>query len=81
MNKNQKEEIKMKINTCKMKLQTIMPHLSEEKHGLNETFNKLLIEKAILRDKLMKDNTSTFFCKIIKKIKEGKKELICDFFK
>ncbi len=75
------EEIKESLNTCKLKLHTIMPHLKDEKSQLNETFNKLLIEKAILRDKLMKKNTCSFLSKIIKKVRNNKKELICDYFK
>ncbi len=81
MNKNKRDEIKESLQTCKLKLHTIMPHLSEEKITLNETFNKLLIEKAILRDKLMKKNASSFISKLIKKITPNKKELICDYFK
>ncbi len=64
---------------CKLRLETIKPHLTEEKYMLNESFNKLLIEKAILRDKLMHKEPS-FLAKLIKKT-SNKKELICDYFK
>ena len=80
MNTKKKEEIKLAIHSCKMKLQTIMPHLSEDKPALNETFNKLLIEKAVLRDKLMKDNTKSFLFRIIKKVNQKQKNHICDYF-
>lgn len=80
MNAKQKEQIKNSIRMCKLRLETIKPHLTEQKHALNESFNKLLIEKAILRDKLMHKETS-FFKKIMKKLNSGKKELICDYFK
>ncbi|MBQ4123725.1 hypothetical protein IJD44_08425 [bacterium] len=79
MNKKQAEEIKEAIQTCKLRLLTIKPHLTDEKTALNESFNKLLIEKAILRDKLMRKDT-TFIEKLAKKIKPRKKELICDYF-
>lgn len=79
MNKKKAEEIKEAIQTCKMRLLTIKPHLSDDKTALNESFNKLLIEKAILRDKLMKKNSS-FLSKLIKKIKSEPKQLICDYF-
>lgn len=80
MNKKQVEDIKESINMCKMRLKTIQPHLSPEKIALNESFNRLLIEKAILRDKLMHEKTS-LFANLIKKVRPRKKELICDYFK
>lgn len=79
MNRKKAQEIKDAIQSCKMKLLTIKPHLTDEKTALNESFNKLLIEKAILRDKLMKKDVS-FLNKLIKKVKPAKKELICDYF-
>lgn len=79
MNNKQIEDIKNSINMCKMRLKTIQPHLTPEKTVLNESFNKLLIQKAILRDKLMHKSPS-FFKKLIKKMNSGKKELICDYF-
>lgn len=81
MNAKQKEDIRNSIQMCKMRLRTIQPHLTDEKTTLNETFNKLLIEKAVLRDKLMHKEQS-FFSRIAKKVRTaGKKELICDYFK
>ena len=80
MNNKQKEQIKNSIRMCKLRLETIKPHLTEEKHALNESFNKLLIEKAILRDKLMHKEPS-FFKKVMNRLNCSKKELICDYFK
>ena len=81
MNNQEREEIKNSIQACKMKLQTIMPHLADDKPMLNETFNKLLIEKAVLRDKLQNENTS-FLGRLLKKVqRSNKRELICDYFK
>ena len=60
---------------CMLRLKTIQPHLKSEKSSLNESFNKLLIEKAILRDKLINKKAS-FLSKLLKKINSGKKELI-----
>lgn len=79
MNKKQSEQIKESIKICKMRLLTIKPHLADDKTALNESFNKLLIEKAILRDKLMRKNPS-FLSKLFPKVKSAKKELICDYF-
>lgn len=80
MNKKEAENIQNAINMCKMRLKTIQPHLTPEKTTLNETFNRLLIEKAILRDKLLKKSPS-FLAKLARKVNMGKKELICDYFK
>ena len=80
MNKKQIEDIQDSINMCKMRLKTIQPHLTPEKTALNESFNKLLIEKAILRDRLKQKNKS-IFSSLLKKVKLQKKELICDYFK
>lgn len=79
MRKQEAENIKQSIEMCKMRLKTIQPHLTEGKTALNESFNKLLIEKAVLRDKLLYKNPS-FLCKMIKKLKPSKKNLICDYF-
>lgn len=79
MNRKEIESIKDSIKMHNNRLRTIQPHLKEENITLNETFNKLLIEKAILRDKL-NSKTPSLFSKIVKKLKSSKKELICDYF-
>ncbi len=79
MNKQQINKIKDSIRTCNLKLQTIKPHLGDNKPVLNENFNKILIEKAILRDKLLHKEVP-LLTKLARKI-NGKKELICDYFK
>lgn len=81
MNKRQQEEIKSSIRMCKLRLQTIQPHLTDEKFALNESFNRLLIEKAVLRDKLLHKEPS-FLSRLARKVRTyNKKELICDYFK
>ena len=80
MNRKQYKDIKDSIKICTQKLRTIKPHLTDEKYTLNESFNKLLIEKAILRDKLINKSPS-FISGLIKKIGINKKEFICDYFK
>lgn len=79
MKKQTKEEIRQSIEMCKMRLKTIHPHLTEDKIALNESFNKLLIEKAVLRDKLLHKKPS-FLNKLMKKVKPAEKVLICDYF-
>ena len=81
MNKRQQDEIKSSIRMCKLRLQTIQPHLTDDKPVLNESFNRLLIEKAVLRDKLLHKEPS-FLSKLARKVRTyNKKELICDYFK
>ncbi len=80
MDKKRARELRNSIEMCKMRLNTIMPHLTKEKTALNESFNKLLIEKAILKDEL-KQKTDSFLIRMLKKINHRKKELICDYFK
>jgi hypothetical protein len=64
-----------------MKLRTIEPHLQGDKPILNENYNKILIEKAVLRDKLMHKEPS-FLKNLALKIKNyNRRELICDYFK
>jgi len=80
MNRKQAQELKNSIRICRMKLETIRPHLKGEKPILNESYNQILIQKAILSDKL-RHNEPSFFTKLMKKISSPKKELICDYFK
>lgn len=80
MKKTQTADIKKSINICKMKLNTIINYLSDNKPILNEKYNQILIEKAILIDKLKKNKTP-FFIKLAKKIRpKHNRELICDYF-
>ena len=79
MNKHKIEDIKAEINICNMRLKTIMPHLTQDKVALNESFNRLLIQKAVLKDKLTYKSPS-FIQKISKKFSNNR-ELICDYFK
>ena len=81
MYKKEVNDIKNSISMCQMRLQAIMPYLGDNKPLLNENFNKLLIEKAILRDKLIKKKTPLFVKLAEKIIPNNKKELICDYFK
>lgn len=81
MYKKETDKIKISINSCALKLQTILPHLGENKPILNETYNKILIEKAVLREKL-KQKETPFFVKLAKRLNStSRKGLICDYFK
>ena len=81
MRNKETEELKNSINMCKIKLRTIIPYLTENKPALNRKFNQILIEKAVLRDKLINKETP-LFVKLAKKINSNQKQkLICDYFK
>ncbi len=81
MKKKETDELKNSINMCKMKLRTIIPYLNDNKPALNRKFNQILIEKAVLRDKLINKETP-LFVKLARKIHANtKQKLICDYFK
>lgn len=84
MNKKETDKLRQSLNMYKVKIQNIIPYLGENKPVLNQTFNQLLIEKAVLRDKLLKQDPP-FFIKLAEKLKlnsfHSKKTLICDYFK
>ena len=83
MSKQETAKIRQALNMCKIKIKTILPYLGENKPILNQTYNKLLIDKAVLNDKLRKINPP-FFIRLINKLKINtnmpKKRLICDYF-
>ncbi len=81
MTKKETIELKNSINMCNIKLRAIMPYLKDNKPAINRSFNQILIEKAVLRDKL-KNKETPLFIKLARKINANKKDkLICDYFK
>ena len=74
------KKLKSSISECEMKLNAIAPHLSENKPILNRKFNQLLVEKAVLYDKLKKENVPLFAKFVAKFHPKLKKERICDYF-
>ena len=64
-----------------MRLKSMLPLLSENKPKLNQKFNQILIEKAILREKLIQIETPIFLKLAKKIIPQQKEKLICDYFK
>lgn len=80
MKKKEAAELKSSIEECKVKLRAIIPYLGDNKPILNEKFNKILIEKAVLRQELIQKR-KPFFAKLAEKIiQKPDKELICDYF-
>ena len=81
MGKRETEEIRKSMNNCSMRLRAMVNLLGENKPRLNQKFNQILIEKAILREKLIQSETSVFLKLAKKLIPKQNKELICDYFK
>ena len=80
MNKKDSDKIKNAIDMCRIRMQAFSPYLNEDKPLLNEKYNKLLIEKAVLRDKLVRSK-KPFLVKLAEKIRyKAKRGLISDYF-
>ena len=72
------KELQKEIDLCKIKLANLQNRLDESEEA-NTVYNRLLVEKAVLEDRLKKKPERLF-----KKIKElfatNKEKRICDFF-
>ena len=81
MKKREADRIRNLIRMCEVKLHRLEPYLNGEKPALNEAYNKILIEKAVLRDKLQQKELH-FLAKFADRlIPKMEKNLICDYFK
>jgi len=80
MNKRESDKIKLAIQMCEVKIQKLAPYIKDNKPALNQEYNRLLIEKAVLKDKL-KNKKVPLFEKLARKIFKREKTLICDYFK
>lgn len=78
MKQNEIDNIKHAMMLCQMRLKNLQPHL-EHSSNLSEIYNRVLVEKAILRNELTQEKPS-FFEKIINKLVVRKKKRICDYF-
>ncbi len=78
MKQNEIDNIKHSMVFCQMRLKNLKPHI-ESSTSLNEIYNKVLIEKAVLREKLKQENTSVFE-KLLNKFFRKKNKKICDYF-
>ncbi len=79
MKQNEIDNIRGAIILCQMRLKNLRPHI-ENSASLSEIYNRVLVEKAVLRkdfttkqDSLVKKIFNKFFAK--------KEKLICDYFK
>ncbi len=73
-----KKRLKQTMAILKIKIEKLKPHIDESER-LNSMYNKMLIEKAILKNEI--DKTSpTFFQKFTKMFRPRNKKLISDYF-
>lgn len=79
MNNSEAQKIRGSVKMCEIKLERIRPLLKGNKPLLNAAYNRILIDKAVLCDKLKRKNRLGFIEKV-KKLFNRKKELICDWF-
>lgn len=80
MNNKKRNELKNSIRICNLKINTIRKHLNDDKPMLNESYNRLLIEKAALCAELNTKKKSVL-SELMRKICKPQKQLICDYFK
>lgn len=78
MKQNEIDNIRHAMILCQMRLRNLKPHI-ENSANLSEIYNKVLIEKAILRKKVT-DSKDTFFKRMFHKFFLKKEKLICDYF-
>lgn len=74
-----KKELIISIKEKELQLAKLKMHL-DKSSICNELYNKIVLEKAILK-KQLEESSSSGFCKKIRNIIPRKKTLICDYFK
>lgn len=81
MNRKIVKYLEAEIVKCKKQLGELEPYIYSNA-GVAETYNRILVKKAILVDKYKKFSTKTsVISKITNLLKFGKeKKLICDYF-
>ena len=79
--KENKKRLKQTLAMLKMKIDNLKPHI-ETSDRLNGMYNKLLIEKAIIKNEIDSLNKSKpgLFEKLTKLIRPKNKTLISDYF-
>ena len=78
MKQNEIDSIRHAMLCCQMRLKNLQPHI-ESSANLSEIYNRVLIEKAVLRNELNIKKPS-FLGKIIKGLFTKKEKRICDYF-
>lgn len=80
-NKENKKRLKQTMAMLKIKMENLKPHI-ETSERINSMYNKMLIEKAIVKNEL--DNLGRkktgLFEKLFKLVRPKNKKLISDYF-
>ena len=79
MKKEDLNNIKESIMMCKIRLRNMQPYIKTSEK-ISQSYNKVLIEKAVLREKAL-HKEPTLMEKLVRKVAPRKKKLICDYFK
>ncbi len=78
MKQNEIDNIRHAMLCCQMRLKNLKPHI-ENSANLSEIYNRVLIEKAVLRDDLIVQKVS-FLNKLFKRFFVKSEKRICDYF-
>lgn len=78
MKQNEIDNIKHAMLLCQMRLKNLKPH-AEHSSNLSEIYNKVLIEKAILRNEITKEKDS-FMKKLVNRFFAKNQKRICDYY-
>lgn len=78
MKQNEIDHIRHAMLCCQMRLKNLEPY-SENSSNLSEIYNKVLIEKAVLRNQLVEQKI-TFLQKLFNKFFVKNEKKICDYF-
>ncbi len=78
MKQNEIDNIRHAMLCCQLRLKNLKPHI-EQSSNLSEIYNKVLVEKAILRNELIEQKPS-LLQKIVNKFFVKNEKRICDYF-
>lgn len=80
-NKEKQKRLKQSMAMLKVKIENLKPHV-ESSDRINSMYNKMLIEKAIIKNELdnLNKKKTGIIAKITKFIRPKNKKLISDYF-
>lgn len=78
MKQTEIDNIKHAMMLCQMRLRNLRPHI-EHSANLSEIYNKVLVEKAVLRNEITKEKDSFIKMFVNKFFTKGQKR-ICDYY-
>lgn len=77
---NKESNLKFALSRCQRQINELKKNI-DNSEIVNTLYNKLLIEKAIIKNKLHKEQPKNFFINFIKNLKNKKSKTISDYFK